>query len=172
MIRNIVFLLVYARLRARAQRLRATFTSRIHVKTRIQSGERGTLVSRHATMFDRQRGLVHVYINSAEAILRFDIRWLGAQWMRGVTGAPSVWRAVHFHIGVIGFEFGFRVVAWGYASEPGDALSVTGGEAWGDEVVTFDNYWVEGYKTGTQDAEVDFCHGPEGAGAGGVVRVC
>ena len=49
------------------------------MKTRIQSSEGGTLVNRHAALVDRQRGLVHVYVNFAEPILRFEIRWLGAQ---------------------------------------------------------------------------------------------
>ena len=76
-----------------------------------------------------------------------------------------MWRAAHFHVGVR-FEFGFGVVARGYAGEPGDPLAVAGGEARGDEVVGLDDYGVEGHQAGTQDAEADFSHGPEGSGSG------
>ena len=63
------------------------------------------------------------------------------------------------------------MIAWGYAGEPGDTLTVAGGEARGDEVVRFDDYGVEGHQARTQDAEVDFRHGPEGSGTGGVIRI-
>ena len=81
-----------------------------------------------------------------------------------------MWSAVHFHIG-IGFEIGFRVIAWGYAGEPGDTLAVAGGETRGDEVVRSDDYGVEGHQARTQDAEIDLRDGPEGSGAGRVIRI-
>ena len=70
---------MYVCLRAGAQWLNLVFTRSIRMKTRIQSSEGGTLVDGHAAPVDRQRGLVHVYVKSAEPVLSFEIRWPGAQ---------------------------------------------------------------------------------------------